>query len=63
MLLFIAARLFSQQTNPNQPLVNQDYLKKPDYLEKSKNQKTAAWILLGEELHCTLQGFLCSKTE
>src|SRR5438045_9207630 len=39
MLLLITTNSFSQQTNPSAPL-NQDYLK------KSKNQKTAAWVLL-----------------
>lgn len=41
MLLFVTTNAFSQQINPIQPLTRQDYLK------KSKNQKTTAWILLG----------------
>lgn len=41
MLLFVTLSSFSQQINPIQPLTRQDYLK------KSKNQKTAAWVLLG----------------
>ncbi|MFN2440762.1 MAG: hypothetical protein ABR503_16275 [Chitinophagaceae bacterium] len=39
-LLVIAAPVFSQQTNPPQSLKHQDYLK------KSKNQKTAAGVML-----------------
>ena len=37
----MTAHSFGQQTNPGQPLT------KKDYLQKSKNQKTAAWVLLG----------------
>ena len=40
MLLFVTASSFSQQLNPIQ-------LTRQDYLKKSKNQKTAAWVLLG----------------
>ena len=41
MLLIISVTSFSQQTDPSQPLIREDYLK------KSKGQKTAAFILLG----------------
>jgi hypothetical protein len=41
MLLLMTASSFCQQTDVSQSLTRQDYLK------KSKNQKTAAWILLG----------------
>jgi high-affinity Fe2+/Pb2+ permease len=41
MLLILSATSFSQQTNPSPALTKQDYLK------KSKNQKTIAWILVG----------------
>jgi hypothetical protein len=41
MLLIMSATSFSQQTNPSPVLVKQDYL------QKSKNQKTAAWICFG----------------
>ena len=41
MFLFMTTSAFSQQTNPSQPLTRQDYL------TKSKNQKTGAWVLLG----------------
>jgi hypothetical protein len=41
MLLIMSASSFSQQINPSPTLTKQDYLK------KSKNQKTTAWVLLG----------------
>ena len=41
MLLILSATSFSQQTNPSQTLT------RADYLTKSKNQKSAAWSLLG----------------
>ena len=40
LLLIIATATFSQQTNPLPALTKQNYL------QKSKNQKTAAWILV-----------------
>src|SRR4030095_9061607 len=41
--LFVVSFLscFSQQTNPSNALT------KEEYLQKSKHQKTAAWVLLG----------------
>ena len=41
MMLSMSAASFSQQTNSLPALTKQDYLK------KSKNQKTAAWVLVG----------------
>ena len=41
LLVIITAASFSQQIEPSQAFTKQDYLK------KSKNQKTAAWIMLG----------------
>ena len=41
MILAVSAASFSQQTNPAPQLTKQDYL------QKSKKQKTAAWIFLG----------------
>ncbi|HEX5552579.1 MAG TPA: hypothetical protein VFX43_04960 [Chitinophagaceae bacterium] len=41
VLLFLSDSLFSQQNNLTQPLNHQDYL------QKSKNQKAGAWVLLG----------------
>lgn len=41
ILFSVSTGIFSQQTDPAPSLTKQDYLK------KSKNQKTAAWILLG----------------
>ena len=40
LLLIMSATLFSQQTNPL------PVLSKQDFLQKSKSQKTIAWILL-----------------
>jgi len=42
MLLIIASATFSQQSNPSSTT-----LTKQDYLQKSKHQKTAAWIFMG----------------
>jgi hypothetical protein len=41
LLFLIIITSFSQQPNSTQPLTHDDYLK------KSKNQKSAAWALLG----------------
>jgi len=41
MLLITVTATYSQQSNPSPTLTKQDYL------QKSKKQKTAAWILLG----------------
>lgn len=40
LLAIVANSAYSQQTTPAKPLTKQDYLK------KSKNQKTAAWLFL-----------------
>src|SRR6187399_462951 len=41
MLLLMTTSSFCQQTDSSHSLTQQDYL------QKSKNQKTAAWVLLG----------------
>ena len=41
LLLMLSMNLVSQQNEPTSTLTKQDYL------QKSKHQKTAAWILLG----------------
>ena len=41
LLLVLTTATFCQQNNPSPTLTKQDYIK------KSKNQKTAAWVLLG----------------
>ena len=46
----LAFTSFSQPGNPSTPLTKQDYL------QKSKKQKTAAWILLGVGLVSTVLG-------
>ena len=40
-LLIVANSVYSQQNNPSPALT------KKDYLQKSKNQKTAAWLFTG----------------
>jgi len=40
-LLIVANSIYSQQNNPSPTLT------KKDYLQKSKNQKTAAWLFTG----------------
>jgi len=52
LLLILSANLFSQQTTSS-PTFN-----KQDYLQKSKNQKTAAWVLLGGGIVLMGSGFL-----
>jgi hypothetical protein len=51
LLLLIATATFSQQTNPTPTLTKQDWL------QKSKHQKTAAWIMLGSGI-CMVGGGL-----
>ena len=50
IMLLMMANSFCQQANPSQPLT------KNDYLQKSKNQKTAAWVLLGGGLALAVGG-------
>ena len=57
VLLAITATSFSQETNPSKPVTRADYLK------KSKNQKTAAWILLGGGTVLIGTGFLIGDRE
>ncbi|MEI9909938.1 MAG: hypothetical protein WDO71_09860 [Bacteroidota bacterium] len=52
MLMAIAATTFCQETKPSQPVT------RADYLHKSKNQKTAAWVLLGGGVALIGSGFL-----
>jgi hypothetical protein len=49
-LLMLANTIYSQPGNPSAPLTKQDYLK------KSKNQKTAAWILMAGGIGLTYLG-------
>jgi hypothetical protein len=51
MLILISAASFSQQTKPSEVLTKQDYL------QKSKHQKTAAWLLLGGGAAFTITGY------
>lgn len=49
-LLLVANLSYSQPGNPSAPLTKQDYL------QKSKNQKTAAWIFMGGGIGLTILG-------
>jgi hypothetical protein len=49
-LLIVANSIYSQQSNPTATLT------KKDYLQKSKNQKTAAWLFMGGGLGLTILG-------
>ena len=49
-LLIMVNSVYSQQNNPSPTLT------KKDYLQKSKNQKTAAWIFMGGGLGLTVLG-------
>ena len=55
LLLFVTASSFGQQTNSTQLSINQNYLR------KSKNQKTAAWILLGGGAALVTTGILIAN--
>jgi hypothetical protein len=57
MLLIISTFTFSQQNTPTPTLTKQDYL------QKSKHQKSAAWILLGGGLVCTSLGSIRFKPD
>jgi hypothetical protein len=57
LLLVISAASFSQQTTATAPAV------KTDFLQKSKNQKTAAWILMGGGSLLGAVGFVFLLTE
>ena len=57
LLLALPATSFCQQTNDSVPLV------RTDYLQKSKNQKTAAWVLLGGGAVLTGTGFLIGDSK
>lgn len=54
-MLIVAISTFSQQTNPSPSLT------KEDYMQKSKKQKTAAWVLLGGGATFVLTGMLIPK--
>lgn len=56
-VLIVSNSVYSQQTNPPATMT------KKDYLQKSKNQKTAAWILMGGGLGVTILGLTNDKTD
>ncbi|MBL0129827.1 MAG: hypothetical protein IPP43_00815 [Chitinophagaceae bacterium] len=49
-MLILANAIYSQQSNPTVTLT------KKDYLQKSKHQKTAAWILVSGGSLCAMLG-------
>jgi len=55
--LIMSAASFSQQTN------SQTALTKEDYLKKSKNQKTTAWVMLGGGAAFILVGDLIGNSK
>ena len=57
LLLVLPVASFCQQTNDTVPFV------KTDYLLKSKNQKTAAWVLLGGGTALIGIGFLIGDSK
>ena len=56
-MLIVAASTFCQQPNPAPALTKQDYL------QKSKNQKKTAWIMLGGGAALVLTGVLIPRGE
>ena len=57
LLLALPTASFCQKTNDTVPVI------KTDYLVKSKNQKTAAWILLGGGVALIGTGFLVGDSK
>ena len=57
LLLTLPAASFCQKTNDSVPVI------KTDYLVKSKNQKTAAWVLLGGGTALIGLGFLIGDSK
>jgi hypothetical protein len=57
LLLALAANVFSQPTTTTAPAV------KPDYLKKSKNQKTVSYILAGTGGAMTTVGLIIALNE
>jgi hypothetical protein len=57
LLLIMPATSFCQQTKESTPAVNTDYLK------KSKNQKTTAWVLLSGGFVLTAAGVIVGLNE
>jgi hypothetical protein len=56
LLLAVSVTTFCQQNNARPDLTKKDYLK------KSKNQKTAAWILLGGGTAMAAGGFIWASS-
>jgi hypothetical protein len=56
-LLIVANSIHSQQSNPSAALT------KKAYLQKSKNQKTAAWLFMGGGIGLTILGISADKSD
>ena len=56
-LLIVANSIYSQQNNPTATLT------KKDYLQKSKNQKTAAWLFMGGGIGLTILGISTDNSD
>ena len=57
MLLILSVTSFSQQTIPSKPIT------KSDFLQKSKKQKTTAWVMLGGGASLVLIGDLIGNSK
>ena len=57
LLLVLALGSFGQQTNPKKPVT------KADFLQKSRKQKTGAWIMLGGGASLILLGNLIGNNK
>jgi len=57
LLLALPVTSFCQKTNDSVPVI------KTDYLTKSKNQKTAAWVLLGGGTALIATGFIVGDSK
>jgi len=56
-MLVLPVTSFCQKTNDSLPVV------KTEYLQKSKNQKTAGWVLLGGGTALIVTGFIVGNSE
>lgn len=61
--IFIALMMMVSSISFSQPTINPARAVQADYLQKSKNQKTAAWILLGTGTVLITTGFVVGVNE
>ena len=57
LVLVLPVTSFCQKTNDSIPVL------KTDYLQKSKNQKTAGWVLVGGGTALIVTGFIVGNSE